>query len=192
MIKQYDGAKAEKAAIKETLPAGAYVADIKNAEVVNYDWGEVLLVSFDIAEGDFKGFFANDYRANTSDNRKWRGTYRATIPDEKSQYFDNQKRTFNGIMYALEDSNDGYRFDWDETKLKGKKVGVAFRNKEWEYEGKSGWTTECAFLCDVESVRNGSVKLPKDKPLNSTSSNATSSAAPTPTAEVSVDDDFPF
>ena len=57
MIKSYNGFKAERTAAKETLPAGGYVAKIMDASVIKYDWGEVLKIDFDIAEGEYKGFF---------------------------------------------------------------------------------------------------------------------------------------
>ena len=123
MIRSYNGFKAERTAAKETLPAGGYVAKIMDASVIKYDWGEVLKIDFDIAEGEYEGFFTNDYRANTSNNKKWRGNYRITIPDESSQYFDSQRKSFNNLIACLEETNAGYHFDWDETKLKGKGVG---------------------------------------------------------------------
>ena len=59
-----------------------------------------------------------DYRANTSDNKKWRGNYRINIPNENNQYFDSQRKSFNNLIACLEETNAGYHFDWDETKLK--------------------------------------------------------------------------
>ena len=91
MIKSYNGFKAERTTTRETLPAGGYVAKIMDASVIDYDWGSVLKIDFDIAEGEHKGFFAADYRANTNDDKKWRGCYRINIPNESNQYFDSQK-----------------------------------------------------------------------------------------------------
>ena len=60
-MKPFNGFEAKKAAgARELLPAGGYVAKILNAEEVSYDWGNVLLISFDIIEGPFKDFFATD------------------------------------------------------------------------------------------------------------------------------------
>ena len=55
----------------EPLPAGGYIAKILNAEVKEYTWGEVLVVSFDIAEGEYKDFFANQYKANSNEDKMW-------------------------------------------------------------------------------------------------------------------------
>ena len=149
----------------EPLQAGGYVAKILNAEVKEYDWGEVLVFSFDIAEGDFKDFFAKQYQANTNEDKKWKGTFRLTVPQESNQYFENQKRAFGNALACTEESNSGYHWNWNESELKGKLVGVLFRNREWEMNGSTGWTTECCTFVNVEEIRTNTYKMPKDKPL---------------------------
>lgn len=188
MIRSYNGFKAERTVARETLPAGGYVAKIMDAQVLTYDWGEVLKIDFDIAEGEHKGFFAADYRANTANDKKWRGSYRINIPSENNQYFDSQKKSFNNLIACLEETNAGYHFDWDETKLKNKGIGVLFRNREWEYNGNTGWSTECCTVTTAEDIRNGNFKMPKDKPLKKAT--ATTAAAFTDVED--DDDDLPF
>ena len=191
MIKSYNGFKPERTTTRETLPAGGYVAKIMDATVINYDWGDVLKVDFDIAEGEHKGFFATDYRNNTNDDKKWRGTYRINIPNESNQYFDSQRKSFNNFIACLEETNNGFHWAWDETALKGKGIGVLFRNKEWEYNGSTGWTTECCTVTTAKDIREGNFKMPKDKPLKAKAAN---SGAYSETAFAPVDDDadLPF
>lgn len=74
-MKQFSGYEAKKAVTRENLPVGGYVAKILNAEEMSYSWGAVLLISFDIAEGQYKDFFANDYKGQDREDKKWRGTY---------------------------------------------------------------------------------------------------------------------
>lgn len=165
-MRPFNGYKAERKTAREILPVGGYVAKILNAKEIEYTWGSVLEISFDICEGDYRDFFAADYRGNTDENKKWRGNYRLNVPkDDGSEKDGWTKNTFNGAMWAIEESNPGYRWAWDETTLKGKTVGVIFRNKEWEYEGKTGWTTEAGILDTVENIRSGKFKSLKDKPL---------------------------
>ena len=167
-MKPYNGYKAEKpASAREHLPAGGYVAKILNAEELEYSWGRVLLISFDIADGERKGFFKADYDGNTNEDRKWRGTYRLRVPNgDGSEKDDWSKRAFGNAMWAIEDANPGYHWDWDERGLAGKTVGVLFRNREWEMDGKTGWTTECCKLISADDARTGNYKMPKDKPLD--------------------------
>lgn len=155
MINHYNGFKAEKTAGNEPLPAGGYVAKILGAEVKSYSWGDVLNISFDITEGDYKNFFTDKYRSDTRDDKKWKGIFRINIPREDSPYAASEKAAFNNMIWALETSNPGYRFDWDETKFKGKAVGVIFRDKEYYFNGKFGTTTECGQFTSLEEVRNG-------------------------------------
>lgn len=165
-MRPFNGYKAERKSAREILPAGGYIAKIMDAKEIEYTWGSVLEISFDICEGEYRDFFATDYRSNTSEDKKWRGTYRLTVPkDDGSEKDGWTKNTFNGAMWAIEESNPGYRWAWDEKSLKGKTVGVLYRNREWEMNGNTGWTTEAAVLDTVDNVRNGKFKLPKDKPL---------------------------
>lgn len=172
MIKQYNGAKAQRRSSgREVLPAGGYVARILNAEVQHYNFSngavDKLVLSFDILEGKFKDFFKTDYQNNQNEDKKWRGVFRITIPADDGTESDGwAKNAFNNFIYALEDGNPGYTWAWDETTLKGKVIGVLFRNKEWEFNGNTGWTTECCAVDAASAIREGNFKMPKDKPLS--------------------------
>lgn len=175
-MKRYNGFMPVRSARRELLPPGGYVVMIAKAEDVTYSWGTVLLLSFDIAEGEHKGHFAADYKQNTYENKKWRGTYRLTQPagdgSEKDGWAVN---AMNNAIAVLQESNPGYTWDWepvergDYSQLKGKLMGVLFRNKEWEYDGKSGWTTECCSLIPAADIRDGNFSVPEDKLLAKTS-----------------------
>lgn len=163
-MKQFN-VEIKRSITNEPLPAGGYVAKILNAKVDEYSWGEVLVISFDIAEGDYKDFFAKQYQANTNEDKKWKGNFRLTVPQESNQYFESQKRAFGNALACIEESNSGYHWNWNEAELKGKLVGVLFRNKEWEMNEKTGWTTEACTFVSVDEIRTNTYKMPKDKPL---------------------------
>ena len=172
-MRAFKGYEAKKqGGARGILPAGGYVAKILNAEEKRYDWGDVLLISFDISEGERTGFFSKDYQENSNEDKKWRGTYRLHIPkDDGSEKDGWTKNTFGSAMWAIEESNQGYTWNWDEKSLNGKTVGVLFRNKEWEMNGNTGWTTECCKLESADDIRNGKFRIPKDKPLKNKQSN---------------------
>lgn len=184
-MKAFNGLEIKKSvSASEPLPAGGYVAKILNAKVEEYSWGEVLVISFDIAEGEYKDFFSKQYKDNTREDKKWKGNFRLTVPQESNQYFDSQKRTFGNAIWAIEESNPSFRWAWDENALKGKMVGVLFRNFEWSMDdGRSGWSTEACTFVSVEDVRTGNFKQPKDKPLKKKPVNNS------PTDEFAVIDD---
>ena len=145
---------------------------------------------FDIADGDHKGHFAEQYRANTNEDKKWRGTYNAFIPDEGSQYYEDNLNRFKTMMANIEDSNEGYHWDWDEKKLKGKMCGVLFGEKEFEtVNGDVIILTECRGIRSVECIREGKYKIPALKTLNKSSAPSATGYTPVSTAD---DDDLPL
>ena len=191
-MKAFNGLEIKKSVnTSEPLPAGGYVAKILNAKVEEYRWGEVLVISFDIAEGEYKDFFRKQYNENTREDKKWKGNFRMTVPQEGNQYYEGQKRTFGNAIWAIEESNPGYKWDWIEAALKGKMVGVLFRNYEYDVDGRQGWSTECCTFVSVEDIRNGNFKQPKDKPLrNKPVNNAPASNFSAPADDSMID--LPF
>lgn len=181
-MKPYQGYQPRKfVAERKKLPAGGYVARIIDAEEEVLQWGSRLIIRFDISEGPYVDFFKKDYEQDDSKYRKWRGVYRLTCPKGDGSEKDEWAiRNFNGAIWAIEQSNRGYQWNWKESSLKGKVVGVLFRNKEWEMDtqaGKShGWTTECCQLEEVDAILEERYTIPKDKPLDKAAKPATKPA----------------
>lgn len=175
-MKRYTGYMPKKSGRRELLPPGGYVAKVMKAEDRDFSNGPALMLSFDIAEGEHQGFFAEDYRSNTYDNKTWRGVTYLTQPKgdgtEKDGWAVN---AMNNLVAVLQESNPGYAWDWgpieqgDYSQLKGKLLGVLFGNVEWEYQGKTGWNTKCRALIPAEDVRAGQFEVPADKPLKGSS-----------------------
>ena len=151
----------------EPLPKGGYVMQIQSVTVATNKSGngEHLEVSGDIFEGEFKNYFLHDYLNQQSEDKKWRCRFWVNIPTDDGSEMDAwTKRRFKTFTEAVEDSNEGYHFDWDETKFKGKLVGGLFNEREWETsDGQIRRTTNWASVCPIEKIREGSYKLPKDK-----------------------------
>ena len=183
------------------LPAGGYVCKIMGAKVETYssrngDSFEKLVVAIDIIEGDFANYYAENYRAQQGE-KKWKGNISYYIPaDDGSEKDEYSKRILKGFTEAVETSNTGYSWDWDENKLKGKKVGIIFRREEWAYNGKSGWRTAPFKAIDSTAAATGDFKMPADKPLaNSPATAQTPSYSAFANAnfeEVGNEEDLPF
>ena len=151
---------------KPKLPLGAYVCKIRKATVMDSGFGDQLCMAFDISEGEFKGFFDNEFKSNQAATKKYKGVIRQWVPkDDGSEKDEWTKRSFKGMVSAFERSNFGFQWNWDEASLNGKTVGILFRNEEWEYEGKSGWAVRPFKIIDADRVRSGDFKLPDNKPL---------------------------
>ena len=166
----YDDAK--KAAQKTAsvkLPAGAYVCKIMG---VRYEEGtdgrsDLLVLQFDITEGEQKDFFKKQYEANTSEDKKWKGTVRVYVPtDDGSERDGLTKRIFAGWIDAVEKSNPGYSWGWDETTLKNKMVGIVFGETGTVIDGRNIVYTEARFGVDIEKVRTGKAPEAKFKAKN--------------------------
>lgn len=151
---------------REKLPVGAYVCKIKKAEVEGNTYGEQLVISYDICEGKYTDFYKKEYLANTFDNKKWKGVLRIWLPKEDGSDKDEMtKRTLKGFVTAVEKSNMGFKWNWDERTLVGRQIGVLYRDEEWEYDGKTGWNARPFRAISAQSVREEDYKIPKEKPL---------------------------
>lgn len=163
------------------LPVGAYICQILKAEEKVYssskgEWHK-LEVSFDICEGEHKDFYANDYRSQSGEDKKWKGVLRMNIPTDDGSEADGwAKRSFKTNILAIEESNNGYHWDWNEAQLKGKTVGIVFRSEEWEYNGKRGWRTAPFKMVPAADVKSGNIKIPDPKPLNGKTASQASTA----------------
>lgn len=189
-MKQFAGFEAKKmGGGREPLPVGGYVCEIKSAKEETYSWGSVLVLAIEVVEGEYAGFWKKDFDNNDRDDKKWRGTYRLNLPSDDGSVQDAwNKRSFGNFIWAVEESNPGYRWAWDEKTLKGKKLGVLYRNYEWAKDDRTGWSTEAAGAVSVEDCRAGKYRLPKDKPLKNKPIPAAAEIA-----EAAADeDDLPF
>lgn len=178
------------------LPAGGYEAKIINAKVVNYDGSngsyERLEIAVDITAGEYKDYYKQDFDSNTRDDKKWRGVARFYVPtDDGSEKDEYTKSVLKSVTDALEDSNKGYHWDWDETKLKGLKVGILVRDKEYEIDGKHGFSPEIFRFTDINRIKEGKFTVPKQKLLKG-SSGTTAAASSGDDSAASGDDDYPF
>lgn len=152
------------------LPAGGYIVKIIGAKQVSYPTqnGSIdrLEIGLDIAEGEYKDFYKADFDSGKRQNEdyKWKGVLRLYIPlDDGSEKDEWTQSAFKGMTQAIEESNSGYRWDWDETKLKGKTVGCLFRLEEWAMNGKKGWKAQPFKFIPIENVRSGKFNEPKFK-----------------------------
>ncbi len=182
---------------RQQLPVGGYVMRIMGAEVKENRIGQYVQVSMDVAEGQYKDFFATDYRSQTDSQREkvWHCNYLLNVPNDDGSEKDGwTKRKFKTFTEALEASNEGYHFDWDEKKFKGLHIGGLFNLREWESNGHRGKSSNLAQVCSVDKIRSGKFKLPKDQllPGSVQAEVTTSDTVPGGHFTVVHDDDLPF
>lgn len=180
---------------RQKLPVGAYVCKVKKAIVQSNDYGDQLALLFDIDSGEYKDYYNDDYLAQNIQNRRWKGVMRVWLAkDDGSERDEWTKSTFKGLVTSFEESNPGTNFDWKEMWFVGKRVGILYRNEEWEYEGKTGWAARPFRAISTGSVESGKYTIPKDKPLKNkiAQQNATMNGFEAGFTQVDNDDDLPF
>ena len=138
-MRNIDWNKVEEAKEFEPLKEGGYVAVIKNAED-NPD-KEYLRISYDIAEGEFKNYYENLYKAK----QFWGGNFYRS-------YKDSAKGFFKAFLNAVKQSNVGFVFNNDETNLRDKFVGIVLSKEE--YVGNDGTIKTRLYVSTVTSVEN--------------------------------------
>lgn len=111
------------------LPIGAYECIIKDARINHNEQSgkDTFKVLVDIASGEYKDYFQKMYENDTRIDRKWNNNAVRYLA-----YEGDNVAYFKGFITTVENSNAGYTWDWDETKLKGKKVCGVFQYEEYE------------------------------------------------------------
>ena len=162
---KFETAQIKTGSVFDQLPKGAYVIKISGTKVEanKSGEGEHIKIMFDIAEGEYKDFYKKQYEAMTGEDKHWPydGVHNLPAPDDSSpQWMINSFGTF---VAALEDSNEGYHWNWEEGTLKGKLVGAKFRNVQSEYNGKVYDHVKPKWFIKAQAVRDGKFgKLPND------------------------------
>ena len=123
MIK-YDGMKAEERNKRSNqLPAGAYVVQVRDAQIEGNEPDQRLAVVFDIAEGPYKGWYLRKFTTqkekNTDPNRKirYKGVLRIRIPNPentKAQYPESDMLKFNDMIAKFKNGNPTVDFYNDD------------------------------------------------------------------------------
>lgn len=178
------------------IPAGVYIAQIIGAKVEETQYGERLLVQVEVAEGEYKGYFKRQFESKQGGNfeAKYAGVLRLNVPTGDGSERDGWNvNAFNGAMWCVEQSNSGYKWNWDERTLKGKMVGINVREREYEFNGVDGITTEICRFEEVQRVRDGKAKVAKRRELKHPASTAPAYVAPAGFVETTdEDEELPF
>lgn len=159
---------------RKILPAGGYVCKILKAEETESKAGKPMIkVAFDIAEGEFKGYFRDmfdSWKAGSDDPQsvKWpfTGTKWILLYNNEGE----TNRDFKSFCTALEDSGtDVWKKDaFDAQGLKDAQLGIIFRREEHEYMNTRSWRTVPWGFRSVKSIQEGAFNVPEDKPLPQT------------------------
>lgn len=146
----------------ETLEAGGYKCIIKQVKCEKTQNGkEFLKIGFDIAEGKYKDFYRRKFDNDTRgpESKKWSGVW--TVFTEGYEP-DTTNPKFKGLITAVEESNSNFKFNFDEQTLVDKKIGLVFR--EEEFEGQDGQVHPAVkpfFAVSYDKAENAKIPKPK-------------------------------
>jgi len=150
------------------LPAGGYVCRIMNVEeTVSQSGRDMLKISLDIAEGEYKDRFATMYRTDYRLDKKWGCIAYQLIYDPTDNASTN--RGFKSFCTAAEKSNRGFTIQWGNNFaacFKNKIVGVIFRREQYiGNDNAAHWSTKPVSFRNADKIRKGDFGVPGDKPL---------------------------
>ena len=170
----------ESTSFKRLAPGG-YIVKILNVE--DNPNKEYLKISFDIVEGDEKGYFKKQYDNDKRETRKW--------PNAGSfirSYKDSAASMFKGFVGAVERSNKGYMWNLEEKTLVGKLVGLIIADEQ--YQNQKGQIRERNYVAAVRSVdiiKKGEFDVPPLKELDGSKVQQTT-AKPAPVTDPFAND----
>ena len=189
--KDYNDATATQGGAFKKLPAGGYICkitDVKDCPAgFNPDKpesGDYLRIYFDIADGEYKGFYSDDFGAKYPDIHSFIRSYKPKALG-----------MFKGFLQAVDDSNGTALAGkagggLDEKQLIGKLVGLVLGYEE--YVANMGEIREKIVVTEnrsVAAIKSGDFKVPELKRVKDPVANA--GAAPSGFTEIN-DDDIPF
>ena len=158
---------------------GAYIAKI--CQVQDVEETEYIKIAWDFAEGEYMDSNRETYA---------RAGFWPTVLMQS--YKPKALPFFKAFKTAVEESNPGYHWNWDENTLKEKKIGILAREFEWlnKNSGKTSWLIELVNPHSVDDIRNGKFKMPERRPLKNQPVSAPAPGSFQPAGD--ADDDLPF
>ena len=179
----------------EMLPKGLYIGQVKGVKLEGKEPDQQLVIRLDITEGEYAGYYTKRYNTEKDAGGRYevryKGDYYLQIPNQdnkKREHYDWDYKAFNGAIWAFEDSNDGYHWDWKETSLKGLTIGLNVR--EGTFNGSP--YTRIGRLESVKMIRAGKVKVMKDIPPRNTAEATVTTSATVPGFTLVEDEEIPF
>ena len=164
------------------LPVGGYIFKITGVRYENGQNGtsDRIVIAFDVADGEYTGFFKKKFDSDMNEDKKWKGTTTLYVPKEDGSEQDTwTTRKMKTFTNALEDSNQNYHFDWDENKWKGLLIGGVFGEVHTVIDGKQIKYTTFKSAHSVDDIRKGNFKLPKPQYKNGAMPQIPASLMPT-------------
>ena len=148
----------------ETVPNGAYACKIMGVTMKNTQTRSYIELMLEITEGEYKGFFTKDYKAQPDNgNKRWHGCYNIWIPQDNDENWKVEQ--FLRAIKAIDVSN-GSTFDGNEASLKGKVVCALMHKEEYLNKDNEVRSSQRFYkLISIQDMKDGRIGEIKDKLL---------------------------
>lgn len=163
----YEETKVNNFEEREKIELGGHICKILEVKIETYKTKEgqefdQLILRIDLDESDRQaGFYQRRFTEDAKTdalNAKWKGYFRVSIPTDNST--DGIKSAFKTFTTSVENSNPGYKWQWEENTLVGKVFGGVFGLEEFTLlDGKVITFARCRFARGTEKVLDA--KIPK-------------------------------
>ena len=163
----------ESTTFKRLKPSG-YICKILKVE--DHPDKEYLKIYFDVNGGEDKGYFKSQFEKDTRKERKWpnAGTFIRS-------YKDSAASMFKGFTNAIERSNKGYQWNFDEKTLVNKVVGLIIADEQYQNQkGQVRVRNYVAAVRSVETIEKGEYEIPALKELTTTKTTTAPANDPIP------------
>lgn len=162
----WDTAQAYTGESEQLAPGGHIVRIMAMRQEMSRNNKPMLVVAFDIEEGSASdGFYKRRHDAAKKQNAaaKWQGVIRYMLHAKDGV---STNGFFKGFIGALEESNPGFKWNWDERSVAGKLVGMVFGEEEYrsQTDGSIRTSVKAQQARSVQAIRDG-VKAPEKKRL---------------------------
>ena len=140
----------------EIKPIPASIQGVRITKVVDNPNSEYLEIYCDIVKGEYKDYFKTLTDAGLKDTSRTFRSYKSTaLP------------FFKAFITAVEKSNPGYKWDWDEQKLVSKNVIAVFGEEEYiDNDGNLKVVTKIQDFRSLEAYKEGRITVPAIRRLS--------------------------
>ena len=167
--------------------AGGYCIEIIGVKDVPLDpitgKGDYLKIEYDICHGDFAGYYSKQHERFGGD---WFASF-------IKSYKEKALGMFKHFTNCVEESNAGYKWNWDERSLAHKYVGVTLQEEEYrKNDGSIGVKLVVKDIKTTEQIMKGEFKVPHIKKLAENNAPTYNAYATPKFEDVTDDDTLPF
>ena len=162
--------------------AGGYCIEILDVEDVPMNAstgkGDYLKIFYDICHGEFAGYYQKQHE-------RIGGDYFTSFI---RSYKEKALGMFKHFTNCVEESNPGFKWNWQEQKLVGLRFGATLQEEEYEKnDGSIGTRLVVKDIKTVKQIQDGDFKVPTTKKLGKPVS-----APASDFAVIDNTDDLPF